>query len=259
VLVGINLLREGLDLPEVSMVAILDADKEGFLRSETSLIQTIGRAARNVDGQVIMYADQITEAMRRALDETERRRAKQLAHNAEHGIDPQSIRKRVGDIIAAVRAEEAGEDYRADDLAGRGAPADGEEPTELPQEELPPSSSASRRRCTRRPAICASSTRPGCATRSPTSSASSPAWKPPTSEVAVAAARVLRSDDAVHCTITSPNVTVRPLPARAPPAVTPMDASWTDRHISSSREASSRIHRARRGPAGSGRETRRSP
>jgi excinuclease ABC subunit B len=136
VLVGINLLREGLDLPEVSMVAILDADKEGFLRSETSLIQTIGRAARNVDGQVIMYADQITEAMRRALDETERRRAKQLEHNAEHGIDPQSIRKRVGDIIAAVRAEEAGEDYRADDLAGRGAPADGEEPTELPQEEL---------------------------------------------------------------------------------------------------------------------------
>ena len=111
VLVGINLLREGLDLPEVSLVAILDADKEGFLRSDTSLIQTIGRAARNVDGQVVMYADQVTDSMARALDETRRRRDLQLAHNVEHGIDPQTIRKRVGDIIAAVRAEELGEDY----------------------------------------------------------------------------------------------------------------------------------------------------
>ncbi len=103
VLVGINLLREGLDLPEVSLVAILDADKEGFLRSETSLIQTIGRAARNVDGQVIMYADKITGSMKRALEETKRRRYLQTAYNKEHGIDPQTIRKAVSDILEMVR------------------------------------------------------------------------------------------------------------------------------------------------------------
>jgi excinuclease ABC subunit B len=106
VLVGINLLREGLDLPEVSLVAILDADKEGFLRSETSLIQTIGRAARNVDGQVIMYADQVTDSMRRAISETQRRRQLQIAHNEEHGIDPQTIRKAVTDILATLRPAE---------------------------------------------------------------------------------------------------------------------------------------------------------
>src|SRR5712692_2684043 len=107
---GINLLREGLDLPEVSLVAILDADKEGFLRSGTSLIQTIGRAARNVYGQVHMYADQVTDSMRRAISETNRRRKKQLEYNAEHGIDPQTVRKKVTDILEMVRAREGDED-----------------------------------------------------------------------------------------------------------------------------------------------------
>ena len=106
-LVGINLLREGLDLPEVSLVAILDADKEGFLRNFRSLIQTIGRAARNVSGKVIMYADQVTDSMRLAIDETNRRRAIQVAYNTEHGIEPQTIRKAIDDIVQYVREGEA--------------------------------------------------------------------------------------------------------------------------------------------------------
>jgi excinuclease ABC subunit B len=106
VLVGINLLREGLDLPEVSLVAILDADKEGFLRSDKSLIQTIGRAARNVSGQVVMYADRITPSMESAIDETNRRRAKQIAYNTEHGVDPQPLRKKIADITEMLARED---------------------------------------------------------------------------------------------------------------------------------------------------------
>jgi excinuclease ABC subunit B len=110
VLVGINLLREGLDIPEVSLVAILDADKEGFLRSERSLIQTIGRAARNINGRAILYADRITESMRKALDETERRRNKQIAHNLAEGITPRSVVKRVRDLIDGVYSEKGAKD-----------------------------------------------------------------------------------------------------------------------------------------------------
>ncbi|XKH54191.1 excinuclease ABC subunit B [Citricoccus nitrophenolicus] len=117
VLVGINLLREGLDLPEVSLVSILDADKEGFLRSATSLIQTIGRAARNVDGQVHMYADRITDSMRQAIDETNRRREVQEAYNTEHGIDPTPLRKKIADITDQLAREDADS---ADFLAGMG-------------------------------------------------------------------------------------------------------------------------------------------
>src|SRR5262249_36373387 len=102
-----NLLREGLDIPEVSLMAILDADKEGFLRSDTSLIQMIGRAARNVDGLVVMYADDITQSMDRDISETNRRRALQVAYNAEHGIVPQTIRKAVNDILADLRGRDA--------------------------------------------------------------------------------------------------------------------------------------------------------
>jgi excinuclease ABC subunit B len=110
VLVGINLLREGLDIPEVSLVAILDADKEGFLRSERSLIQTIGRAARNLNGRAILYADRITESMKKAMGETERRRARQVTHNEAHGITPRSIVKQVRDLIDGVYSEKAGKE-----------------------------------------------------------------------------------------------------------------------------------------------------
>ena len=133
VLVGINLLREGLDLPEVSLVAILDADKEGFLRSETSLIQTMGRAARNVDGQVVMYADHVTDSMRRAIDETQRRRAVQQAYNAEHGIDPQTIRKAVTDILAQLRPAEGAPVPGSDRRSRR---RDTSDFSELPRDEL---------------------------------------------------------------------------------------------------------------------------
>ena len=136
VLVGINLLREGLDLPEVSLVAILDADKEGFLRSETSLIQTTGRAARNVDGQVVMYADTVTDSMRRAIGETQRRRQLQIAYNAEHGIEPQTIRKAVNDILAHLRPAEGAPVPGDGRRRGRPGKALKEELADLPPTEL---------------------------------------------------------------------------------------------------------------------------
>ncbi|MEA2505382.1 MAG: excinuclease subunit [Actinomycetota bacterium] len=133
VLVGINLLREGLDLPEVSLVAILDADKEGFLRSETSLIQTMGRAARNVEGQVIMYADMVTDSMERAISETNRRRAIQVRHNAEQGIDPQSIRKKVSDILLSLSRDAAAPKGRG---RGRSQRRTESEVSMMPRDEL---------------------------------------------------------------------------------------------------------------------------
>ena len=138
VLVGINLLREGLDLPEVSLVAILDADKEGFLRSQTSLIQTIGRAARNVDGQVIMYADNVTDSMQVAIGETNRRRALQQTYNSENGIDPQTIRKAVTDILLVLRGQEEGAPVPDKLVSGRLRPDEQarKDLAELPEDDL---------------------------------------------------------------------------------------------------------------------------
>jgi excinuclease ABC subunit B len=133
VLVGINLLREGLDLPEVSLVAILDADKEGFLRSETSLIQTIGRAARNVEGTVLMYADTVTDSMKRAISETNRRRKIQMEYNREHGIDPQTVRKKVSDILLSLQGDPSRSSLTATPSRRRGRRSDIEM---MPREEL---------------------------------------------------------------------------------------------------------------------------
>ena len=189
VLVGINLLREGLDLPEVALVAILDADKEGFLRSTTSLIQTMGRAARNVSGRVVLYADVITDSMRGAIAETERRRRVQLEYNREHGIDPQTIRKAVTDLVAQFRSaagqaatvrrglaaaqpggfgrsrRAGGAVERAADLLEVSLPT-ARRAGELPADEIGRLIATLEPRWRPRPRSCASSTRRACVTRS---------------------------------------------------------------------------------------------
>ena len=164
VLVGVNLLREGLDLPEVSLVAILDADKEGFLRGETSLVQTIGRAARNVNGRVLMYADKETDAMRAAMSETDRRRAIQLAYNEEHGITPETVRKGISEMSEFLAME---------DRAPRQAPRASAAASSRPRRSWSARSSRSRRRCWPPPTTSASRRRAASATSSRSCAATS--------------------------------------------------------------------------------------
>ena len=190
VLVGINLLREGLDLPEVSLVAILDADKEGFLRSDKSLIQTIGRAARNVSGQVIMYADKITPSMELAIEETNRRREKQVAYNTERGLDPQPLRKKIADITEMLAREDENTEELLktwQHLGPEGQEGPGPRAVQAARARRPTwpgcrrptsrtSSSSSPTRCTPRRPSCSSSSPPGCGTRSRTSRRSFGRW-----------------------------------------------------------------------------------